>query len=648
MSEIPSTWNNKPLVHSWAYLDTSGETLGIVARYQNADGRKDIIPCFKKVNGSGFKPGIELTTRPLFGLNMLANHPENVPVFICEGEKSAAAMQSIGLCTITSLGGSGAANKADWRPLSGRKMVYLLPDRDEAGEHYAKDVYGALVALEQHPAVKVVRLSQLPDKGDFVDWARAWIGDCWDTYAPIPSDRQRGLMEVFCEELENAVSVPDDWNSTGPQDQHEADQKPKSTDFPLVSASTMTNSPEDITWLIENFIERESINLLFGEPGSGKSLFALEWAWCVSAGMPWHNLETEQGAVVVVAGEGFAGMKRRLRALEVKYDMKAPEQLYISKQPSIFNNHVNAAMVADSINAACPNPSLVIFDTLHRNFDGDENSSQEIGAFIGNIDTYLRPMGCATLIVHHSGHGSKDRGRGSSAIRAAMDAEFSATKSESHITLECHKAKDFEALKPLMFTLTGTELGENWINQKTEQPITSVYLAFDGERGSHAKQGKTSPRDEQILTALDEAIRTHGAEPSAEIKAKFAGFSGLANKDRSVVHIEHWRGRAYPVIDVDGADDLPQAKRKAFKRARDKFVNAGLIRTFNDYWWRITQDDLAEEVKKPLSCPVQNARVSENGLKVAVQGGTKTPKTLQPTNGVALSVAVQGGTRRYK
>ncbi len=71
-----------------------------------------------------------------------------------------------------------------------------------------------------------------------------------------------------------------------------------------------------------------------------------------------------------------------------------------------------------------PAPFQWLADT---NTTGDENSSQDIAAFIGNIDKHIKPLGAAALVVHHSGHGQKDRSRGSSSIRAAMDGEFAAT-----------------------------------------------------------------------------------------------------------------------------------------------------------------------------------------------------------------------------
>jgi RecA-family ATPase len=219
--------------------------------------------------------------------------------------------------------------------------------------------------------------------------------------------------------------------------------------FPLMPASQLTARPIQIEWLVENILEQGSLNLLFGEPGAGKSLFALDWAFCMAAGLNWHDYRTKQTDVVIVAGEGIAGMARRLKALECKHQIKAPDNLFISQRPVISQRPAqlldknNAQWVAASIKSMCPNPGLVIIDTLHRNMEGDENSSQDIRTFIAHIDNYLRPLGAAVLVVHHSGHGQKDRSRGSSSIRAAMDGEFSATKNNGGITLALSQSQGF-------------------------------------------------------------------------------------------------------------------------------------------------------------------------------------------------------------
>ena len=53
-------------------------------------------------------------------------------------------------------------------------------------------------------------------------------------------------------------------------------------------------------------------------------------------------------------------------------------------------------------------PILFVIDTLARSFGGaDENSNSEMGKFISVIDQFNVKFDCATLIVHHSGHGEK-------------------------------------------------------------------------------------------------------------------------------------------------------------------------------------------------------------------------------------------------
>ena len=209
MTNIPEIYHGKPLIHAWDYCTKDGAPFGVVGRYQDVDGKKDIVPFFKR-NGTNWTPGIELNPRPLFGMDMLANHSKGKAVFIVEGEKSAAAMQSIGIAAVTSLGGSQAAKLADWTSLNGFKMVYLLPDKDEPGEHYIKDVYRALIALTEPPQIKLLRLEGLPDKGDIVDWLQSWVND-WDGYAPIPEALHKALKDELKTEIQKAEPIPKEW-----------------------------------------------------------------------------------------------------------------------------------------------------------------------------------------------------------------------------------------------------------------------------------------------------------------------------------------------------------------------------------------------------------------------------------------------------
>lgn len=130
MQGIPQTFNKKPRRFVWEYRSNQGEPLGYVVRFDDDGKNKEIVPYFKRINGNGWQHGSATEPRPLFGLDVLNKANNERSVFIVEGEKSAAALQSLGLVAITSQGGSNSALKTDWKPLNERERIYMLPDNE--------------------------------------------------------------------------------------------------------------------------------------------------------------------------------------------------------------------------------------------------------------------------------------------------------------------------------------------------------------------------------------------------------------------------------------------------------------------------------------------------------------------------------------
>lgn len=202
---IPRTWERKTFTFSWTYRDTAGEIIGHVARY-DGEGGKDCIPFFHRDNGR-WKAGGPLEPKPLYGLNTLKN--PNTPAYVVEGEKCAAALHSLGLAAVTSIGGGKAAEKSNWKPLEAFKTVFLLPDNDAPGESYAEAVAGILAALPGAREVLIARLPGLLEKGDCVDWIQARVPS-WDGYGPIPRTPGDDLQSELLEAIEAAAEpMPD-------------------------------------------------------------------------------------------------------------------------------------------------------------------------------------------------------------------------------------------------------------------------------------------------------------------------------------------------------------------------------------------------------------------------------------------------------
>jgi len=354
----------------------------------------------------------------------------------------------------------------------------------------------------------------------------------------------------------------------------------KNTDpFRLVPATTLTAQPTTIKYLVKSYIPEKSIIEIFGAPGSGKSFVALDLSFCIANGIDWHEKRTAQGVVVYIAGEGFAGIGQRLRALELKHNRQA-KNLIISKQPASLTDKQNAQWVASAVHEY--DPVMVVIDTLSRNFGGgDENSTKDMNTFINHLDLYIKGD-AAVMLVHHSGHSEKNRARGSSVLNGAVDVEYCITKSESMLTMTNTKAKEFEPPKSLSFNMSSQEL--DWQDDEGLLIKSITLTEMDWKPKKVEKGGVLTGRNEAILAALLRALERYGVEPKKEITTRFGGFE----TGKRVVHVDHWRKEAYMVIDVDSEEKKEkEAKRTAFNRAKSALMR-NHIQTLNDQWWIIS------------------------------------------------------------
>lgn len=266
----------------------------------------------------------------------------------------------------------------------------------------------------------------------------------------------------------------------------------------------------EIKWVVDDYIEADSLAQVFGDPGGGKSFVAIDLACCVATGKPWHGHDVKQGSVFYIAGEGHNGLARRLKAWSLGNGTSlAGVPLYKSHRAAQLYDATEAAVVAESIKQLSAEsntiPSMIVIDTLARNHGGDENSTQDMNAFIQHLDVYLRqPWKCCVMVVHHSGVADKDRSRGSTALKGALDAEYkcqldSGTKT---IAFESKKMKDAEMPSPKNFQITQIDLP---INNKNGMPVKGAYLTavdISGLVSQVQKKTYLSPNQKQVMECL--------------------------------------------------------------------------------------------------------------------------------------------------
>lgn len=165
-----------------------------------------------------------------------------------------------------------------------------------------------------------------------------------------------------------------------------------------------------------------------------------------------------------IVGEGGISVPRRVRGWENVHDVKFDNLALVNRPvfPVRAQEVQQVVKAARDVEAKKGKPvQLIVIDTLARCFGGnDENDAKDMGAFIEGCDTIKRETGATVLVVHHSGKDDTKGARGSSAFRAALDAEFNVQREGEGgaIILTCTKMKDAEEPRPAAFDLREAEL----------------------------------------------------------------------------------------------------------------------------------------------------------------------------------------------
>ncbi|SFO96889.1 AAA family ATPase [Hydrogenimonas thermophila] len=337
-------------------------------------------------------------------------------------------------------------------------------------------------------------------------------------------------------------------------------------------------------WLVKGIIPNQGLIEFFGASGSFKSFIVLDIGYCISTGISWHGHEVKQGNVVYFAGEGHHGLISRVNALQRHYG-KPPDGFYRSEKPINLSDEKELQEISEYLKQI-GNIQLVIIDTLHRNSgESDEDSAKDFAKVLKNIDKYLAPYAKVIMWVHHTGHGTKERSRGTSARYASLDACYLIKRDDDSniIEMKCTKMKDAEEPKPMMFEMESIET--ELINPDTNEQIRSLVPVKTDKTGSTTKDKPLTKRQKDVLSALRLAIKNDGRELPAEIKEREGFIEGRG------VKLEQWRDEAYKVIDVDSDDEKSkmEAKKKAFQRVRKELKERDKVVIY-DEWCYVPSD----------------------------------------------------------
>ena len=263
----------------------------------------------------------------------------------------------------------------------------------------------------------------------------------------------------------------------------------------------------------KDICEEDSVVAIFGQPKSGKSFVTVDLACNIVLGRDWHGHETEQGSVVYLAGEGMRAISRRFLAWQQLNATKVRDApLLISTRGARLLDDKDHQLLKDTIDRTQDETGkvrMIVVDTLQRNFGaGNENSTEDMSAFIERIDDLRDSYSTCICIVHHTGHGTSSRARGSSVIQASVDWEYRVTRtnlgSDMFVEFSQTLVKDGKPVMPKNF---------KFIEQKLPfHDMTSGALEII-DAGDMPKKTKVSEKGQAIIDAI-RTVQDKADEPA--------------------------------------------------------------------------------------------------------------------------------------
>jgi putative DNA primase/helicase len=388
------------IVATYDYTDENGTLLYQVLRYEP----KDFDARRPDGKSSWIRDAGE--RRVLYRVQELQTYPD-ATVFVCEGEKDADRVASLGHCATTVAFGKWTSECV--QALAGRDCL-ILEDNDEAG---CKKALAA--AQELHgtaKTIRIVRLPDLPEGGDVSDW--------------LDADARRA------EKLVDTCFGTPVWVPVEPTPR----ALPNNTSAVLQFARMDEVEATQVEWLWPNRLARGKLTLVAGDPGIGKSQISCDVAARISTAASWPDGgHAPVGSVVILSAEDAPNDTLRPRleasgaALDRVHTLKAT---IIDGKPVTFSLQAHLEMLGNKV-AELRDVALIIIDPI-TSYMGKIDGHQTI-----DVRTVLEPVAgfaekrdVAILAITHPPKATQSRAlyavTGSLAFVAASRLVFIATK----------------------------------------------------------------------------------------------------------------------------------------------------------------------------------------------------------------------------
>jgi putative DNA primase/helicase len=463
--------------------DQAGTVLAVHCRRPlTRDGKPDKKVWWELPDGSSGtgvlkKAGLTPGSLPLYGVETLVGAAAGAVVVVCEGEKAADAVRTLGLLAVGTVTGAPTIPDAVvLRPLVGFDAV-LWPDNDDEGRAHMVGVGARLCDLGGR--ARVLCWTEAPVKGDAAEFVAMGCG--------LAELRTLYAAAVV---LAHATAAP-----AGVVEHRLADLQ-----------------PETVRWLWRGRIPFGKITVLDGDPGLGKSTISLDVAARLTRGdlMPDGTMGDRDGprsVLLLTVEDGLtdtilprlmalgADLTRVVALESVPGDDGEPTMPAVPRDLAV----IEARIVAHDA-------ALIIFDPLIA-FLGDSSQTnswkdQDVRRALGPFAHMLERIACASILIRHLTKGSGGnpvyRGGGSIGIIGAARSGLMVAKDPDD---------DTGARRVLVPTKANLSAPARALAYHMEQAENgSVRIVWEGETEHTALGLLAEPLPEEERSAIAEAV----------------------------------------------------------------------------------------------------------------------------------------------
>jgi hypothetical protein len=540
----------KKLVATYDYNDENGNLLYQVRRLEP----KTFVQCQPDpLSRDGWTYNLKGVQRVIYRLpEILEAIGMEKTIYIVEGEKDVDTLVKRGYAATCNAGGAGNWEISLSQTLKGANVI-VIPDNDDAGRKRIEQIGATIIGYAA--SYRVLELPSLPPKGDTTDWFEA--GGATEDFDKLSHDAPLWVPEKPRGVLQGS------WY----------DQ--------ILKRKTRQD------WIVKGLLGRGDLSCVYGEPGCSKSFLALDLCLHMASGFnSWLGHKMQQGGVVYVAAEGGRGMESRVIAWDKRHKPDGNRPFYLVTSDVDLRSpegHVTA-LISDikQVSEHMEYPlKLVVIDTLSRAMaGGNENSPDDMGAFIKNCGKIQEETKAHVMIIHHKGKDDGRGPRGHSSLRGAVDTAISVEKTGG---------KDYR------FFLVKQKDGDG--DRASRYQLEQVEIGID-EDGVPETSCVVNPLDAVDAVPQSQNLRlTERARHGARILKTCIAQKGMVIDPENyptqgvrAVHWRDWEAACYATNiyvasgDIDD-DTIREERSKAFQSALVELRKNDLIQSERAYVW---------------------------------------------------------------